>query len=374
MDIFDVIILIGIVQGILLGLALLTFKRGNRKANGLLGLLMITFSLSISHFLLSSLNQYVRFPHLMRINQPLVFLFGPLLYFYVSVLIRKNFQFRLIHSLHMLPYFLFLLYLTPFYIKSSDQKLLLLQQWQSQISAVDLFIESVQVAHLFVYIYLVNRKLKQHEQQLKNQFSSIDKTNLHWVRSIIAMLLGVFILIGLMILLGILGGFDEWLIHYGGKLIAVLVSICIYAMGYLGLRQPEIFIGKEEEIVSGKKYQTSPLTPEQSRKYLEEIKTYFEVEKPYLNSLFKLADLAKATHIPAYQVSQVINEQLNMNFFELVNSFRIREVQRRLASPEYKAYSILAIAYDVGFNSKSAFNQAFLKYSGMTPSRYRRDR
>ena len=69
-------------------------------------------------------------------------------------------------------------------------------------------------------------------------------------------------------------------------------------------------------------------------------------------------------------LSQVINEQLNKNFSELMNCYRIGEFKTRLADPKYGHHSIMGIAYEVGYNSKSSFNEAFKKLNGVTPSAY----
>ena len=77
--------------------------------------------------------------------------------------------------------------------------------------------------------------------------------------------------------------------------------------------------------------------------------------------------------MPAHALSQLINEELGQNFFDYINSFRIQEFERRLVDPRNAHVSILGIAMDVGFNSKSSFNTAFRKFKGMTPSEYRKN-
>ena len=71
-------------------------------------------------------------------------------------------------------------------------------------------------------------------------------------------------------------------------------------------------------------------------------------------------------------MAQVVNEQLSQNFLDFVNRYRVDEAKRRLLDPSLKHLSILAIAEDVGFNSKSSFNAVFKKNTNLTPSEYRR--
>jgi AraC-like DNA-binding protein len=93
--------------------------------------------------------------------------------------------------------------------------------------------------------------------------------------------------------------------------------------------------------------------------------------KPYLNPELSLQMLANQLDIPPHYLSQVINEQLGQNFFDFINSHRIEEVKARLLDPQYTHLTILAIAFDSGFNSKSAFNSAFKNQTGLTPSQFR---
>jgi len=71
-------------------------------------------------------------------------------------------------------------------------------------------------------------------------------------------------------------------------------------------------------------------------------------------------------------LSQIINENLHLSFFDFINSYRIKEAGKRLVSSDYQKYTILAIAMNVGFNSKSAFNMAFKKFTNKTPSEYKK--
>ena len=85
-----------------------------------------------------------------------------------------------------------------------------------------------------------------------------------------------------------------------------------------------------------------------------------------------LQSLSEELDVPAYQLSWVINRKMNLTFSELVNSYRVEEVKKRLASPQDTEKTILDIAFDAGFNTKTSFNRVFKKITGVTPSHYRR--
>jgi AraC-like DNA-binding protein len=96
-----------------------------------------------------------------------------------------------------------------------------------------------------------------------------------------------------------------------------------------------------------------------------------ESERPYADGELTLQKLAGRLSIPAQHLSQTVNGRLNQSFTDFVNAYRVEDAKRRLTDPRLKHYSVLAIAEEVGFNSKSAFNAVFKKHTGMTPSEFR---
>ena len=97
-----------------------------------------------------------------------------------------------------------------------------------------------------------------------------------------------------------------------------------------------------------------------------------EMSKPYLNPDLTLHQLAAELGISSHLLSQVINDHLKLNFFDFVNQYRVKTFKERIVSPHYSAFSVLGIAFDCGFNSKSAFNRIFKKNTGLTPSQFRK--
>lgn len=95
------------------------------------------------------------------------------------------------------------------------------------------------------------------------------------------------------------------------------------------------------------------------------------MEKPYLDPELTLTQLAERINISPHHLSQIINEQFQLNFFEYINQFRVEEVKSRICNPKYESYSLLGIAMDSGFNSKSAFNRVFKKLTHQTPSQFK---
>lgn len=120
------------------------------------------------------------------------------------------------------------------------------------------------------------------------------------------------------------------------------------------------------------KYKDSSLTPRKSQVYLHRVMDFMDKEKPYLDPNITLAKLAARLSIPTKQMSQIINEEREQNFKNFLNQYRVEEACKKLLDPKEKDFVLLKIAHEVGFNSKSVFNAAFKKFTGMSPSEYRK--
>jgi AraC-like DNA-binding protein len=96
-----------------------------------------------------------------------------------------------------------------------------------------------------------------------------------------------------------------------------------------------------------------------------------EKERPWQDSDLTLADLAARLSTTPHRLSEVLNSQLGQTFYDFVNGYRVREVQRRIAAGEAQQVTMLSLALDAGFASKSTFNGVFKKHTGQTPSDFR---
>ena len=119
------------------------------------------------------------------------------------------------------------------------------------------------------------------------------------------------------------------------------------------------------------KYSGSTLKDDEATEYTEQLAEYMLTEKPYLNPELTLTELASQIDISTHHLSQIINEQFKQNFFEYINQYRVEEVKTRINNPKFENYSLLGIALDSGFNSKSSFNRIFKKFTNQTPSQFK---
>ena len=360
--------ILGVAQALLLASVLLSVKRGNRTANRLLAALLIAIAISVVGTTLSHTQFVVLFPHLRKIQQPFYYLGAPLLFLYIRVLISRKSVLEKKDLLHFIPFSLCVLYMMPYFLQSSDAKLNLIstfngRPWYIVKSAVLLF-------QFLVYLMLMASTIVAYSRRVKNQTSQADKAILYQVRFLVMTFLALWVFGFLHYILTIRYPFYDTAVT--ALIVPVGLSAIVYALGYIGLRKPEVVTGMDDLPPPSKKYEKSTLTLERGDAYLKRLLDLMEKERPYTDGNLTLQKLAKALAISPHHLSQIINDQLNQNFFDFINLHRIEEAKRLLVDPTRKHYSILAISEEVGFNSKSAFNAAFRRHIHMTPSEFRK--
>ena len=97
-----------------------------------------------------------------------------------------------------------------------------------------------------------------------------------------------------------------------------------------------------------------------------------EKYKPYLNPDFCMADFSEQIGVSGHLISEVTNGLMKQNFFDYVNNYRVEEFKNLLKDPEKKNEKLMFLAYEVGFNSRTTYNNAFKKFTGKTPSEYKK--
>ena len=224
--------------------------------------------------------------------------------------------------------------------------------------------------------------LRRHRRRVQDSYSNTERVNLGW----------------LMWLAG--GGAAIWLLATSLKISAVstqlrddhvtlAMALLVYSIGYLGLRQPEVFRYETAEFPvptrpelaapssappleeAASRYERSGLSDFEAHQLKAALLSVMDAEKPWKDSELTLADLAERLNSTPHKLSEVLNSLIGQTFYDFVNGYRVREVQRRIHAGDARALKMFALALDAGFASKSTFNQAFKKHTNQTPSDFR---
>ncbi len=354
MNIIEIIIYIGLTQGLMLGIVLNTIRRGNRAANRILGIILIIFSSGMLLHVLGHSEQGDIFRH-HREMVMLFFLMIPVLFFhYVQLLSRVNRKLTIVHWIG--PGTGLTVFIAHFFLNESYEKL------SHEI------ISGIVILLVMIYIPLTFRELQRHNRAIRESFSSIEKITLNWLRNLMIAFTAAWILTAVVEMVNIE--------PITGDLIWLIISVFIYWIGYMGLVQPEIFTGemkdlRPDEFTVKKKYEKSTLTEDKAAEICSDLNVLMKDRKPYLDAETTLPKLAKMLNVTTHELSQIINDKFGQNFFEFINQYRISESKKLMDEPKNDHLNIAAIGYASGFNSISAFNSAFKKFSDMTPSQYR---
>ena len=310
----------------------------------------------------------------------LPFTYGPLLLLYAKWMTTEDPRFNLRYLWHFVPFTAFLIasliYINEPVMHGTDGFLVVDRFVSFRIVFAITFFISITAYSLATFVVI-----HRHQRKLKELVSySSEKITLRWLLGLsITFYTGyvvMFIFGGIDILVGFMP-FDPYEISF------ISLTILTFLFGVFGFNQPSIF----EEVVryehiensvqlqldlepGAKKYQRSGLKNEDVADLVNKIRKYMVIKKPYLDRDLTIFDLSSQLHISRHALSEVINEHMGMNFYNLVNEYRVKEVKDRMKSEDYRQLTILAIAYDSGFNSKSSFNTIFKEKTGQTPSEY----
>ena len=354
--------LVGAAQGVLLALALLTSRDSNETTNRLLAALILTISIVVAGSVLLTSNYFFKFPHLSRVHHPFVFLAAPLLFLYIRELTADVKRIGKIDFLHFIPATLCLIYLLPYYLQSGAAKIQILSLEYVQESFGDWYYvrSALFITQALVYLILIAIMIVKYARKVKQRNSPHDRAILFEVR--------VFVIACVVLWVGAIVRYVTNL--RGTNLLVPLgASMLIYGMGYLKMRRPGPLTSEDEP--AAKKYEKSTLTLERSKRYLDKLLQFMEKEKPFTDGDLTIQKLAEKLAIPSNHLSQTVNERLGQTFSDFINSYRVEEAKRKLLDPAFKHLSVLGIAEEVGFNSKSSFNAVFKKHTNLTPSEFR---
>lgn len=351
---------IGIVQAFF---AALVVRKKSKKsqADTILFIWLIAIGFEMLYSLLN-LTVWNNLPDLIVIP----FTYGPFLYFYTYSLISNEKVHIISHFKHFIPFLLFFILAI---VWSGGQEINTIdyfnQGWKTSLSFVDFIAFIISIFWYWIMVFnMINNYQKQLTQQLSFQNN---KFQINWIKSIAWWILGAFILSSIFYLVFILKNiypFNPIVIYHLG------LVILIFSISYYGIHQPPLPSFKGESVNVNKS--KAGFSNDELLTFGRKLERYMVDEKPYLNGELTIQELAMGLNESDKKISTFINNNLNKNFFTFINDYRIRESMNRIKDVEYADLTIMAIAFDSGFNSKSSFNSLFKKYNGITPSEYQK--
>lgn len=361
----SILIYAGIVQGFYMAFLLNHNKRQN-VANKYLAFLLSVMSLGIAHsvFVIPEIHKTLNDPF--RIKEPFLMLVIPLIWLYVKKLEQPHFRFSSRMSLHFLPFILFMSVNIPAFMHGSDS---IFAYFLTQNSALfNGTIWSVLLVQYSVYLFQIVKITQKVKVDAQQELSNIEYVDISWLNTFLYAFIIVFIILAIMFAGAIHNFGTEWL----NPLVSVVFALSIFVLGYKGLFQQTIFSNTDvlenlepisQETIKPKKINTA---------LSDNLQKYMEAWNPHRDSELTLTSLAKQVNMSRNQLSEVINSSLGSNFYDFVNKYRVEDVKQLMVHPRFKNFTILAIAFEAGFPSKSTFNTIFKKFTGLTPSEYRK--
>ena len=313
-----------------------------------------------------------KYPFFASLSMPLTLVHGPFLFLYAS---KKTSGKRITFYdlLHFIPLFLWFVFTFDFYSFNTKKQIEVFTHQGKEFDTQNIIRVIITYLSGVIYYILSLLVLIKYHKKIKEHFSDIEKINFNWLLYFIIwnFLIWIFILC------------NQETIAYG------LISFFIFWIGFFGFRQTDVFFEKNnylnhQMIVNAQevtienfgnetdledKHKNRLLSEEDSKIIEEKLLEYLTIHKPYLNPELTLQQLAENIDVHSNVLSYVINTTLGKNFYDLINEYRIEEFIN-LYQNSYDKYTILALALDSGFNSKSAFNRNFKKIKGITPSEF----
>ena len=384
LDWIQIACVVGALQGLFLTGVIGAQKR-NRTANVLLAVLMATFTIYLASTVYFSAGIVREWPHFFGVGYQTPWVFGPLVFLYALAASDRSWRFRRKTLLHFVPVAINTLATSPYYFMSGAQKLAMLDRWLAgdvplQLAILDPF----KYVSGIVYSIATVVYLRRHRKTVEHSYSNTERVNLRWLLFLSVSAFGIWLMATALRILDVGGPVRD-------EHISLAMAALVYAIGYLGLRQPEVFRYETAEYpvpTAPALVPPSPpnatATPEETPRYersgLDDLEAarlksrllaVMDSEKPWQDSELTLADLAGRLDSTPHKLSEVLNSLLGQTFYDFVNGYRVREVQRRIKAGDARALKMLALAMDAGFASKSTFNQAFKKHTSQTPSDFR---
>lgn len=351
----------GIVLGVFVILLLNTKGVRKTRANVFLSILLgaLTFSTFHLRYAGDVIHHFSLKTH--SLGDPTFLVIAPLLWFYIVELTGGRVRFSTTSLLHFVPFLAIAFFSVAFgsFLDDTAAKEFLVHRPHLRFT---IFWTAV-VIQFWAYQYAIRKKWRAFQSLLREELSNTEDVSISWVR----FFMGVFLAISICLLLALIAVLHLHTTNWLWKAMGIVLSLSTFALGYKGILQKEIFypIPSAEPVPENRE--------KPSQELIERLRTFMTDTKPYLDPELSLSSLAKQMGMTRNQLSELINAGLGENFYDFINRYRVEEVKRLMADPQKQHYNLLGIALEAGFKSKSTFNLIFKRFTGLTPTEYRKN-
>jgi AraC-like DNA-binding protein len=370
--------IVGALQGVVLT-AVLAGQRTNRTANRLLAALVGTMTVYLLAFPYYTAGLIRVFPHFFAVSYHTVWLFGPLMYLYARAASDRSWRFTRKDLVHFVPVTITIIAGVPLYMMSGAEKIATYERWSvAGMTGPLAYLDPLKYVSGIAYSAATALYLVRHRRNVKLSYSNTERVNLRWLLWLCAATGGIWVMVTTLKITHVSTAVRDG--H-----VAVTMALLVYGIGYMGLHQPEVFryetaefplptpdaTSVQPEEASTRRYERSGLGDAEAVRLKASLLRVMEEEQPWKESELTLAELATRLDSTPHKLSEVLNSQMSLTFYDFVNGYRVREVQRRIQAGDARSLKMLALAMDAGFASKSTFNEVFKKHTSQTPSAFR---
>jgi AraC-like DNA-binding protein len=360
------ILTVGFVQGIVFSFILTKSTQYNKIANRILAviLLLLSYRLLVQILRLFGLGYYDGWYYVMI---DISWIYGALIYFYTKAQTQPNLKFKKKDSIHLLPVLLQIIIsvfvrLQNLYWDGTRESLSWLGYHAYAVWMNNPTIYMVASTLIIFYAYQSKKLLNSLQTSIK-----IPAIKLQWIKRVINAFLGYFLLV-LIVLIADLTLFKllntNWYFYftrfyyYPFFMGIAILTYWIGLEGFLRRNDPEVF---SKNIIEPKYLQQLEAISKKLQKAMAQ-------EQLYKNPELSLKNLADELELKPYLISKTLSVVFNKRFNDFVNEYRVKEFQRLLENADNSKYTLLSLAMQAGFNSKSSFNRAVKKHLGIAPS------
>ena len=377
---------VGALQGLLLA-GVVVAQRTNRTANRLLAALVAAFTIFLASSVYYATGLIRVYPHFFGISYHMPWIFGPLVYLYAVAASDRSWRFERRHLLHFVPVAISVAVAAPYYMMSGADKIAMYDRLVvGNVPTTILVIDPFKFISGIAYSVATFVYLRRHRRRIEDSYSNTVRVNLSWLFWLAAAAAFIWAM-------ATTAQFALDPAPVRDELVTLAIALLVYAIGYMGLRQPEIFRFETAEHrvpvmpatltlttvaetraaeSDAPRYERSGLGDDEAAKLKAALLLLMDRDRPWTESELTLADLAARLGTTPHKLSEVLNGEIGKTFYDFVNGYRVRDVQRRIEAGEARTRKMLALALDAGFASKSTFNQAFKKHTNQTPSDFTR--